>query len=282
MGEPGDDDDRRRSDLLRPGAGGGRCAAPQGHPADVPSPPSPGGENPPSPGGEIPPPPGAHPPAAPPPSPVLEPLFDNALVPKSHFAEAPPLQLASVELAERPPRPESDFTPMPVPDRPVRPHLAGHSLVPLVPRPLAAGHRRRGRLHRHHRPLDRGPYPCPGSAGPAATRHARPGAVGKAEEARAGATGEARGHTCAVAAGAQRAFGSDGAGRGEPRWARRPGRATTSGPRARSASRSASRVTAASRRRWRVVPSGRWTRRFDGAETASAARFSRDGPRRPP
>jgi serine/threonine-protein kinase len=70
---------------------------------------------------EVPAPPGARRPPAAPPSPVLEPVFEQDMVPKSHFQEAPPLELAPVELVERAPRPPSDFTPMPVPDRPRRP-----------------------------------------------------------------------------------------------------------------------------------------------------------------
>jgi PEGA domain len=119
MGEPGDDDDQI---FTGPALGeDGALRLKDTQPMFLKIPPSPGGEIAPSPGGEIPPPPGARPPAAQPRSPMLEPLFDNALVPKSHFAEAPPLQHGSLELAERPPRPPPEFAPMPVPDRPVRP-----------------------------------------------------------------------------------------------------------------------------------------------------------------
>ena len=125
MSEPGDDDDQIFSGPALGEDGALRLRDTQPMFLKIPPlpggeiPPSPGGEIAPSPGEEIPPPPGARPPAAQPPSPILEPLFDNALVPKSHFAEAPPLQHASLELAERPPRPPPDLAPMPVPDRPV-------------------------------------------------------------------------------------------------------------------------------------------------------------------
>ena len=98
MAEPKDDDDQ----IFSGAALGEDGALSRGKPAPQ----------------EIPPPPGARRPA-PPPSPVLEPVFQQDMVPKSEFAEAPPIHLAPVELAEQPPRPPSDFVPMPVPDRPV-------------------------------------------------------------------------------------------------------------------------------------------------------------------
>jgi len=65
----------------------------------------------------VPAPAGARKPAAPP-SPVLEEVFQQAMVPASHFEQGPPLQHATLELADRPSRPSSDF--IPVPARPVR------------------------------------------------------------------------------------------------------------------------------------------------------------------
>ena len=68
----------------------------------------------------VPAPPGARKPA-PPASPVLEEIFQQSMVPSSHFDQAPTPPSDSLELAERAPRPPPEFAPMPVPDRPVRP-----------------------------------------------------------------------------------------------------------------------------------------------------------------
>jgi eukaryotic-like serine/threonine-protein kinase len=115
MGEPGDDDDHNDDQIFSGPALGedGALRLRDTQPMFL--------KIPPSPGEEISPPPGAPPPPAGPASPVLEPIFQQDLVPKSNFQEAPPLQLASVELAERAPRPEPDFTPLPPPEKPLRP-----------------------------------------------------------------------------------------------------------------------------------------------------------------